>query len=336
MIYAATILGSLILTAAGIFLYIKAVSGGRLLDIPNERSSHVNPTTRGAGIVIVLVFLIGYLIGGVTGIVKLDLGYLIGAVLVATIGFIDDIRSISVLSRLAIQFIAAIAFVASSTVPILNGPESVLLKFCFVIWIVGMTNAFNFMDGIDGIAGTQAIVAGFVWLVLGFFATNIEMSHFGGLIIGSSFGFLWWNWSPARVFMGDVGSTFLGFSLAGAPLLFNEPSSIPTSGILVATVLSLWLFLFDTVATRLMQIAQRKAFWRPHRDHYYQRLVINGLSHAKVSSYFGIVGLAIALSACAFILYGTGSWLPISAALLAAMGLPIWLAHQLRSNKNVA
>lgn len=337
MIYAATILLSLILTAAGIFVYIRAVRGGRLLDIPNERSSHTNPTTRGAGIVIVLVFLLGYLIGGLTGIVRLDTGYFFGAILVATIGFVDDIRSISVLLRLAVQCIAAILFVTSSSAPISNGPESGLMKFCFVIWIVGMTNAFNFMDGIDGIAGTQAIVAGFVWVILGGFSQSTEMSYFGGLIMGSSVGFLLWNWSPARVFMGDVGSTFLGFSLAGAPLLFSsKPSNISTTGILLATLLSLWLFLFDTVSTRLIQIANRKAFWKPHRDHYYQRLVINGLSHATVSSYFGIAGLAVTISICIFILSHAGLWLPVSVAVLAALGLPVWLALRIRSKTNAA
>jgi len=273
------------------------------LDIPNARSSHVRPTPRGGGLAIVAVTLAAAAVmcilhpeaaGGL-------LGAVVPATAVAAVSWVDDVRSLPKRLRLAVHVGAAVAATA-----ILGPIESVNLGGLggldlgpaawplTVLWIAGLTNAFNFMDGIDGIAGLTASIAG---LVLGVVATNCGSPAVGGVaaaFAGAACGFLAWNWQPARIFMGDVGSAFCGFLLATLPLALPR-EAIPAT--LPVAVAPLGPFILDTGFTLVRRLLAGDNIFQAHRGHLYQRLVIAGLSHRTVATLYGLLAAILGLLA---------------------------------------
>jgi UDP-N-acetylmuramyl pentapeptide phosphotransferase/UDP-N-acetylglucosamine-1-phosphate transferase len=159
-----------------------------------------------------------------------------------------------------------------------------------------LTNVYNFMDGIDGLAAAQAIVAGIALAIAGAEIKNPVVEMGGGLLAAASTGFVLFNLPPARLFMGDVGSTFLGFSFGGLSLLGNIGVG---GGRLPAEfgVVILAPFLFDSLVTLARRVLRSERWYAAHRSHYYQRLVASGLSHAQVTSLYA--GLAILAAAAA-------------------------------------
>lgn len=269
-----------------------------LIDIPNERSSHSQPKPRGGGIMIVLITLIGVLglllIGPARSMSLLT--FLICGGIIAFVGWIDDMRSLSTTLRLAIQVLCALVSILGigyfDKLTVGNSAFSLgLVGIPFtIVWIVGLTNAYNFMDGIDGIAGGQAVVGGLAWLGFGLIQQVPIVSIIGLLIASSSLGFLWHNWQPSRIIMGDVGATFLGYSFAVLPLLFENHTPILENG-LWFSMLVLWAFLADTGITMLRRALRRENIFQAHRSHFYQRLVISGWSHARVSALYIVLSL---------------------------------------------
>ncbi|MCA1589635.1 MAG: glycosyltransferase family 4 protein, partial [Acidobacteria bacterium] len=275
----------------GIWLY-RSWSGRRqLLDIPNERSSHKTPVSRGAGVVVVLLTLFSYL---VLGIVRPQLffpGFPLAVGLIALVGWLDDVYSVSFGWRLLVQFSAAGIFIFD--VGYFGSRESATtFAAIFLIlltggWLVWMTNAFNFMDGIDGIAGLQAVVAAAGWAVFASINGIESVLLLSGVIGAACVGFLIHNWQPARVFMGDVCSTFLGFAFAAMPLIASRETGLYDWSYLFAGIAFVWFFLFDTVFTLLRRLFKFRRVWRPHREHLYQKLLISGLQHRTVSLIYG-------------------------------------------------
>jgi UDP-N-acetylmuramyl pentapeptide phosphotransferase/UDP-N-acetylglucosamine-1-phosphate transferase len=159
---------------------------------------------------------------------------------------------------------------------------------------MGLTNAYNFMDGIDGIAGGQAVVAGLGWTIIGFMGEQSFIGLVGVLLAASSLGFLFHNWPPARIFMGDVGSAFIGFTLAVIPILAAQRDP----RFMVVGILVVWPFIFDTAFTLVRRLNNKENIFEAHRSHIYQRLVIAGYSHRFVTFiYMGLalIGTVIAL-----------------------------------------
>ena len=152
------------------------------------------------------------------------------------------------------------------------------------------------MDGIDGIAGAQGVAAGLGWMLAGLINDQPAMAAIGAILSGACLGFLIFNWQPATVFMGDVGSNFLCFTLATIPLITAEASTKTRNEGFVLAAVFLWLFLFDTVFTRLLLLVKLSPFWRPHKEHLYQQIVVAGTSHRAVSTFFGIVALLAAIA----------------------------------------
>ena len=283
-----------------------------MLDIPNERSSHTQPRPRGGGLAIVAISLIGLIIiwilrpawSWLTLIV-----YVAGAILIAVVSFIDDAHSLSNRVRFAAHSLSALLVIVFigywSRVPlpvlgILNlGWLGAVITF---LWIVGMINAYNFMDGIDGLAGGQAVVAGLGWTILGWSDNQPLVVALGLLLAASSLGFLGHNWSPARIFMGDVGSAFLGYTFAVLPIIAAQHEPRLT----LAGVLLVWPFIFDTVFTFLRRLVNHENIFTAHRSHLYQRLVATGLSHKGVASLY--IGLAIIGLVCSVALVMNWRW----------------------------
>jgi UDP-N-acetylmuramyl pentapeptide phosphotransferase/UDP-N-acetylglucosamine-1-phosphate transferase len=156
---------------------------------------------------------------------------------------------------------------------------------------VGLTNAYNFMDGTDGIAACQALAAGLGWALLGWQGGVPIVAGIGLLIACGSLGFLIHNWPPARIFMGDVGSAFLGYSLAVLPVMYfhfrKDSPGAPIVGLLLV-----WPFVFDTAFTFLRRLLRRENVFAAHRSHLYQRMSSARSGHARVALLYS--GLALA------------------------------------------
>ena len=186
------------------------------LDIPNQRSSHSRPTPRGGGLAVAFVTILGWVILGTvfqpsTSWTAL-LTYALGASLIAMVSWLDDLYSLSAATRFAAHGLAALAAIVAfgywQAIPLLP-TRSVALgcggAVVTWLWIVGLTNAYNFMDGSDGMAGSQAVIAGLGWACLGWLADFPLLADLSLLLAVGSLGFLPHNWPPARIFMGDVG-----------------------------------------------------------------------------------------------------------------------------------
>jgi UDP-N-acetylmuramyl pentapeptide phosphotransferase/UDP-N-acetylglucosamine-1-phosphate transferase len=261
----------------GVAIFVRLASHARWLDMPNERSSHQVPTPRGAGLVIVVVVSAAIAWAAGAGLVRVDAAAF-AALTIAAISAIDDVRSLPSGLRLLVHLgcaVVAVLTVANADNHTVTLPVIVLA----VVWIVGLTNAYNFMDGIDGISGAQAVVAGVAFALAALHVGLIGTAVCALAIASASAGFLMHNWSPARVFMGDVGSAFLGFSFAVMALQIGVWS--PAAGI--AAALSLWPFVLDTALTFVRRALRGENVMQSHRSHLYQQLVIAGWSHARVT-----------------------------------------------------
>ena len=288
-----------------------------LLDHPTERSSHARVTPRGGGIAIV--------IGAVAGILAAARApstaaavLLAGAAAMAVAGLADDRYRLTVRVKLLLQGAAAgaIAFVTGgierlplpAPLDVDLGPLAV--PFC-VVWVVALTNFFNFMDGIDGLAGAQAfITAAGVALV----AWDPVAAGIAAAVAGAALGFLGFNWSPARIFMGDTGSMALGYTFASLPLLAPH-NSRPDA--VFWMVMSLWLFLSDASFTVFARVLRGDAWHAPHRDHAYQRLVRGGRGHAPVAASIALASVVLTAAAvwCWPVIGGPLGWALLALAL---------------------
>jgi UDP-N-acetylmuramyl pentapeptide phosphotransferase/UDP-N-acetylglucosamine-1-phosphate transferase len=314
-------LAVLLLSYLGVRLTITLAHRFDVYDISNERSSHQGKTPRGGGAVIVVLTLTGLFVSALLDASPFPAylaGYLCSALCIAVISLVDDLRPLPSVLRLAGHVAMAlvsvyfsgypteIEFTAQFVLPI--GYFGILLA---VIWIVGVTNIYNFMDGIDGIAGAQAVIAAVGWILIGRHIGSELVQGAGLLLAASSLGFLLHNWSPAKIFMGDVGSAFLGFSFAQLPFLAIHSRTIDHSFSLLVLcgALLLWPFLLDGATTIVRRALKGENVLKAHRSHAYQRLIIAGKKHGPVATLYAWLALTgiplawICLSRSPFAIY---------------------------------
>ncbi len=263
-------------------------AGSGVLDVPNARSSHGVPTPRGGGMAIVLVTTVGLLVLTIRGAVELNLLYALcgGGLAVALVGLADDRRSLSAATRLTVHFAAALwALAWLGGLPTLQvgshlvslGWAGYVLGALGIVWAV---NLFNFMDGIDGIAGTEAIFVALCGAMLNLaMGGNAGVGLAGLLLAAACGGFLLWNWPPARIFLGDVGSGYLGYVIVVLAVAATRDSPI---------ALWVWLilggaFFVDATITLLRRILRNERVHEAHRSHAYQWLARRWGSHGKVT-----------------------------------------------------
>jgi FlaA1/EpsC-like NDP-sugar epimerase/UDP-N-acetylmuramyl pentapeptide phosphotransferase/UDP-N-acetylglucosamine-1-phosphate transferase len=295
---------AVVLSYLGVGLYRRWAARRQILDMPTDRGAHKSPVVRGGGLVIVVLVLLGiWVIFGLIGpgsAWPALLAYTLGAVCIGTVSWLDDLRPLSNLVRFtahslgALGVIAIIGYWNSVSLPLLGriplGVAGALLTF---FWIVGLTNAYNFMDGIDGIAGSQAVIAGAGWASLGIFSGQHLLGALGILVAACSLGFLGHNWPPARIFMGDIGSAFLGFTFAVMPLIANRLSGGGDSGFTpLIGLLLVWPFVFDASLTFFRRLLLKENVFKPHKSHLYQRLVSAGYEHQSVTLIYSSLALA--------------------------------------------
>jgi len=258
-----------------------------LIDHPTERSSHDIPTPRGGGVGILLAFILCSLV------LKLPTTFLFPGVMLSIISFYGDNFQLSVRLRLVIQSVAA-AFLA---VPFLGSTGFPLLLFLPVfIFVVGTTNLYNFMDGIDGIAGVTSVVGFGLLAYYNYSIFSFPVSSYAILAICmalASLGFLFLNLPRARVFLGDVGSILLGFVFSGVVLMLAK-------NIVDLICLASFIFPFyaDEITTMYVRLRQGENLTIPHRKHLYQLLANEmGFSQWIVSCSYGLIQLAVGLGA---------------------------------------
>ncbi|MGB8031075.1 MAG: glycosyltransferase family 4 protein [Terracidiphilus sp.] len=258
-----------------------------LMDLPNARSSHAVPVPRGGGVGIVVAFLsaVAWIFARHVILAGLAWALIGGGVAIAIVGFLDDRFRLSAWPRIVVHSLAAAWAVwcldAMHPAQFSEGCDAwAWVRRCAAfVALVWLTNLFNFMDGIDGLAGMEAVC------VSGFGAVLLQGNGLPGgarlslMLTAASLGFLVWNWPPAKIFMGDVGSGFLGFTL-GTLALFSaktSPKLIWPWLILLAT------FIVDTTVTLLRRMFLRARWYEAHRSHAYQHAAQAFNSHAKVT-----------------------------------------------------
>jgi Fuc2NAc and GlcNAc transferase len=301
-----------------------ALSRG-LVDVPNHRSSHSAPTPRGGGVTIATIALLATGVLSLSGLLAptTGLALFLGGGAVATVGWLDDHCHVPARWRLVAHLIAAAWATYWIGVPesLWLGPWSLDLgPFGFVLAVLGLawvTNLFNFMDGIDGLAGAEAVAVAAVGGALLLLAGATGLGVLALLTAAATAGFLVWNWPPARIFMGDVGSGLLGFLLGGMALAGAAERAVPLSiwAILLA------IFLFDATATLVRRVAAGERFFEAHRRHAYQRAVQAGYSHQQVTA--SVLLLNGVLTALAIVAWQWASTVPFAVAaalLLVAIG----------------
>lgn len=275
ILYLTSFLGALFVSLIFTSKVLNFLLSRKIKDHPNHRSLHSVPTPRGGGIAIVFTLTFFYIIFAATysSPILLYVLILIPAILLALIGWLDDRTPVDARLRLIVQILVSL-FIARSIFWDNFGPF--LLAALFMVYFI---NAFNFMDGIDGIATAQTL---FVSLTLLYFTYNTspEISMSATLVAGAAIGFLYFNWQPAKLFLGDVGSTFLGLILSALLIKAYSLEIISLSTLF----LLLGVFIVDTLYTLSVRLSLGKNLFKAHRDHMYQHAVLNGNSHRKVVS----------------------------------------------------
>jgi Fuc2NAc and GlcNAc transferase len=251
-----------------------------LMDVPNSRSSHVLPTPRGGGVAIVITFLTAatffYFLGEVP--LKVLLPLLIGGTFITLIGFLDDLKSVPARWRAFVHlFVSAIAlfFLFAHT----QNPTILFWGFIVVscLGLSWLLNLYNFMDGIDGLAAAEALFFSGVACLLLVLCQQTSLIWIFALLFASVAGFLIWNWSPARIFMGDAGSGFLGYTLGVLGLASSQLTPIP----IWSWIILLGFFEVDATWTLLRRILRGERWYEAHRSHAYQHLTARWGSHKK-------------------------------------------------------
>ncbi len=303
-----------------------AVRNG-VLDVPNARSSHPKATPRGGGLAIAFVLLAGTTLLGLSGLAPRRLVVAIagGGLLVAAVGWFDDRSSRPVALRVFTHLAAAAwAVFWLGGLPTLRLGNNllrlgVLGDLMAVLAIAWLVNLYNFMDGIDGLAASEAVAVAATAGVLLATGGDTGLATVSLLIAGAAVGFLAWNLPPAKVFMGDVGSGLLGYVFGVSALYSERSGSLPA----LIWVLLLGVFIVDATATLIRRVLRGERWFEAHRSHAYQMLTRTGLTHGGMTGLVVAVDSLLAFLAWLCIRY-PNAVLAIEAAALSCLAL-VWL-----------
>jgi len=303
------------------------------MDNPNERSNHDVPTPRGGGIAVVLTILLGWVLliawrpDLTTG---LSIVIIACTVFLAALSWVDDTKGLSAMVRLPIHLAACALGVWA-----LPGDGAVFQGFLppladkaltVLVW-AGFLNFFNFMDGIDGISAVETIAIAAGLIVVSLLLPSDSLPQAGlAAVIAAAVGFLFLNWSPAKLFMGDVGSVPLGY-LLGWFLLF-----LAAKGHWVPALILPAYYLADAGITLLRRLMRGEKVWRAHSEHFYQRAVASRLSSgvARHIAHRRISAAIAVLNAVLIGLAGWSLWAPLPASILCALcvgGMLWWMSR---------
>lgn len=276
----------------GLMRYV-AIKKSILMDVPCNRSSHGTPMPRGGGAPMAVAAIVSIAMLGLIRAPLVPQNWVwticFGGGLIAWIGWQDDKFNLSPQIRFTFHVIASI-WAVFWLVP----PETdFVFKFLAGFWVAWSINFYNFMDGIDGLAGAEAV---FIGIGAGYIAARVGTQPtlaINWVIACAALGFLFWNWPPAKIFMGDAGSGFLGYTFGCLAI----GSGIGWNGGFYTHLVLLALFWGDATFTLLKRILRREKFWEAHRQHLYQKAVQKGYSHHEVTLFFVTVNMLLFIAA---------------------------------------
>ncbi|MCG9895586.1 MAG: glycosyltransferase family 4 protein, partial [Fimbriimonadaceae bacterium] len=274
----------------------------QVMDVPSERGMSTQVTPRGGGISIVILGTIFGIAAWLFGALSLSefLGVTGLGLIIAVLGFVDDVKNLPAKVRFPIQGACGVgALLLLHPLPADPlGWAWFALLFVGTVWFI---NAYNFMDGIDGIAGSQAVAGGLACALL-FAPLQPVLSLYSLVLAGAAGGFLVRNWNPAAIFMGDTGSTYLGFTFAALLIAGSDASP----GFAPAWAIVFSPFLMDATVTLVMRMANGEKFTEPHRTHVFQLVAKRSGAHGKTVM-LGILGWLFVLAPLAALAFTMGS-----------------------------
>jgi len=325
---------SMAVSATGVWVSIRIAERVGIMDVPNERSSHSLPVPRMGGVPMVVAAALAF--GGWLFLAAGEISFLKGlpytflfALAMFVLGFYDDLRNLSPLVRFLVQFASAslmLGFLTPHLPDVFLG-KWVLPGWAWVIpgafWAVWMLNLYNFMDGIDGLAGGEAAVASsFFFLVFSYYGES-GWAIANLVVAAASMGFLVYNWPPAKIFMGDGGSAFLGAFYGMQSVVAALSTSVP----FLVLVLPFANFILDTTFTLFRRMFRGETWYQAHRSHIYQRMTDLGMTHRKVTSIELLVVAASCAAAAACIQAGLQMRIALAVSVTAGIacgGLWVW------------
>lgn len=275
------------------FMRYVSIKKSVLIDTPNHRSLHEQPMPRAGGAPMALAAIAAICFLGIVRPQLLPIKWLltigIGGSMVAWVGWLDDKASLSAKARFFVHLIAA-TWAVSLLVP---AETSLLIRSMAIFWVTWSINFYNFMDGVDGLAGAEAVIialgAGYISGRLG----GLSTLAVAWIIAAAALGFLFWNWPPAKIFMGDAGSGFLGYAFGCLAI----GSGSGWAGGFYTYLLLLALFWGDAGFTLLKRIIRGERFWEAHRQHLYQQAAQKGFSHLEITLFFVTVNMVLFIAA---------------------------------------
>lgn len=273
------------------------------IDYPKDRGVHKKPMPRMGGVAIILGFLVTVLM-----VYYFDrsmsprqfAGFIVGALIIAGLGVVDDMKNLPAKLKFCVQILAALIVIFSGTkIQIVLWPVTAALqKFSVpitLIWIVGVTNAVNLIDGLDGLAAGVTGIAALSLMVLCIMTGSTTAVVLTAALAGACLGFLPRNFNPAEIFMGDTGSTFLGFVLAVTSILgvFKGYALLA----LIVSVLCIGLPIFDTIFAMLRRMAKHQPIMQADRGHLHHKLIDHGFGQKKAVLTMYAISLCLGLLA---------------------------------------
>ncbi|MFU7501996.1 MAG: UDP-phosphate alpha-N-acetylglucosaminyltransferase [Candidatus Tisiphia sp.] len=288
--YSFLFLLSFIATSFLTWLLISSLPSFGVVDIPDPRRVHSRITPRGGGLAIVIVVIIALIayeyFSTKTLINSIKIVPLL--LIISSISFLDDLISIPIFVRLVFHIICSTISIFLFLFPVVLFHHELPLYIDSMLSIIGLIvflNIYNFLDGIDGISGAESIHLSITILILCYLKSDIIVNInfiivLNIIILACSIGFLIFNWHPAKIFLGDVGSISLGF-LLGLCLLLISASSVH---LFVASSIASLYYLADGGLTILIRLVNKEKIWQPHLKHFFQKAVRNGKSHKEVVS----------------------------------------------------
>jgi len=263
-----------------------------LVDIPNDRSSHTTPIPHGGGIAIAISWFLGITYLFYFDDIDSSLYYsLMVGVVISGVSYLDDLFELSAKLRLLVQsfvamlglyFIGGLGSIDLGLFSISNQILTTLFAFFMIVWFI---NLYNFLDGIDGYAGSEAVFLGLAGFIL--FNDSLFL-----VLVFSVLGFLVWNWHKAKIFMGDVGSTLLGYNVAIFTIYYTNQDSMN----LWIWIILFGIFWFDATLTLFRRYKNGEKLSQAHKKHTYQRAVQSGLSHSRVVLFAMCINIILFIS----------------------------------------
>ena len=274
-------------------------------DKPNDRKIHPEPIPSMGGVAIYLSFVLAILF--MTNVDRIFQGILCGGTIIVVLGILDDMRGINPYVKLGGQVVAASVTVAFGTsIEFITNPFGGLIFFGYlsipvtILWIVGIINAVNLIDGMDGLAAGVSSISATTLFIVALITGEWVSAFLAVALVGSALGFLKYNFNPAKIFMGDTGSMFLGYVLAAASVVGVLKSA--TTVALAVPILALGIPIYDTSSAILRRVKQKKHIFSADNGHLHHRLLMSGLSqkHTVLTIYYasallGICALIISL-----------------------------------------